>query len=356
MSTASPDDVFDRVRRTADRTMMWKFHCWYWGDAIAIDGLLEAAALGTGNYRSHVIETVERWLRHCPRNFDDVLAPGAAILRLVMEGQLPPQAGDRLMTALEGLPSAHGAIPVLEPHRPVFRFGFCIDAIYHLPALYALAGRWKGDQALVDRSIRIAVEGLSALRCAAGWAQWFDPTRGNNNQVAWSRGMGWAILGLLDLIAILDGHDVGEVSALAVTVMSRLTETQAADGNWSAVLDHPPAERETSTAAFYVAAALHPAARGLLSVPTDVLANAVQACQRALTQDGTFTGVTADVLPCWDITTYEHCPVEPSAWGQGAALRAFAALARSRADHDLHEIRGSRTDAVFQGRGNIGSA
>jgi len=328
MSTATPDDNLASLRRAADRTTMWKFHCWYWGDAIAIDGLLEAGALCAGNYRNHVIATFERWLRHCPPNFDDVLAPGAAIMRLVIDGELPARAGDRLLSALAGLPSAHDAVPALEPHRPVFRFGFCIDAIYHLPALYALAGQWKGDRALVDRSIRIAVQGMSALRCEAGWAQWFDPTRGNNNRVAWSRGMGWAILGLLDLIAILDGQDVREVSELAVRVMSRLTETQAADGNWAAVLDHPPAERETSTAAFYVAAALHPAARGLFSVPTAVLENAVQACRRALAPDGTFTGVTADVLPSWDITTYEHCPVEPSAWGQGAALRALAALAR----------------------------
>ncbi|MEY2524913.1 MAG: hypothetical protein QOJ66_3478, partial [Ilumatobacteraceae bacterium] len=34
-------------------------------------------------------------------------------------------------------------------------------------------------------------------------------------------------------------------------------------------------------------------------------------------------------LPSWDITTYENCPTEPSPWAQGAAVRAFAALARA---------------------------
>jgi hypothetical protein len=36
--------------------------------------------------------------------------------------------------------------------------------------------------------------------------------------------------------------------------------------------------------------------------------------------------VSADVLPAWDLANYERFPVEPSPWGQGAALRALVAL------------------------------
>jgi rhamnogalacturonyl hydrolase YesR len=116
------------------------------------------------------------------------------------------------------------------------------------------------------------------------------------------------------------------VADLAALALQRLAQTQDSDGNWRAVLDDPEAESETSTAAFYVAAALHPAARGL-ALPFAVLERAVSACHRALAEDGTYTGVTADVLPSWDIKTYRHCPTEPSAWAQGAALRALSALA-----------------------------
>jgi rhamnogalacturonyl hydrolase YesR len=169
---------------------------------------------------------------------------------------------------------------------------------------------------------------MHVLRCKSGWAQWFDPTRKRHNEVAWSRGMGWAILGLLDLMQLSEGQGTDEVADLAAAVLLRLADTQAPDGNWAGVLDHGPADRETSTAAFYVAAALHPASRGLVPLPAAVLQRATQACHRALADDGTFTGVTADVLPSWDIETYEHCPTEPSPWAQGAAVRAFAALAR----------------------------
>jgi unsaturated rhamnogalacturonyl hydrolase len=307
----------------------WHFHCWYWGDAIAVDGLLEADSLGIQGCRDNVIQTLERWHRHCLPNFDDVLAPGAAIIRLVMDGDLPAQAGDRVLQLLDGLPRAYGAVPALEPHRHFFRFGICIDAVYHLPATYAMAAQWKGDSSLTQRAIRTALDSMQAFRCKAGWAQWFDPTLKRNNDVAWSRGMGWAVLGLLDLIHLLDGNGTDEVADLAAEIMERLAQAQGSDGNWAAVLDHPPAATETSTAAFYVAAVLHPAAQGLVALPDRVLERAKEACYRALADDGTYTGVTADVLPSWNIKSYEQCPTEPSPWAQGAAVRAMAALART---------------------------
>ena len=58
-----------------------------------------------------------------------------------------------------------------------------------------------------------------------------------------------------------------------------------------------------------------------------MLQRAVAACHGALADDGTYAGASADVLPSWDIKTYAHCPKEPSAWAQGVAVRAFAALA-----------------------------
>jgi unsaturated rhamnogalacturonyl hydrolase len=318
---------FDRLRRAADRLTDWKFHCWYWGDAIAIDALLAADDVtGENRYRPQVIQTLLRWQEHCLPNFDDVLAPGAALIRLIMEGDLPGAAGERLLSQLQSLPCAVGAIPILEPHRPAFRFGLCIDALYHLPAFFALAGRWKNDPRLTERAIRIGLDGMRALQCEHGWAQWFDSARRCNNAVSWSRGLGWAVLGLLDLLSVLD-QPHGEIADLAANVINRLAATQEADGNWRAVLGSPASAPETSAAAFYVAACRHPAARSLGSPPKAVLERAAQACVAALAPDGTFTGVSADVLPSWDITSYERFPTEPSPWAQGCAVRAFAALA-----------------------------
>ena len=49
---------------------------------------------------------------------------------------------------------------------------------------------------LARQGLRIAVDAMSVLRCDSGWAQWYDPTHKRNNGVAWTRGLGWAVLGL----------------------------------------------------------------------------------------------------------------------------------------------------------------
>ena len=40
-----PMSAISTLSRVADRMTDWRAHCWYWGDAIAIDGLLEADVL-----------------------------------------------------------------------------------------------------------------------------------------------------------------------------------------------------------------------------------------------------------------------------------------------------------------------
>jgi hypothetical protein len=39
-----------------------------------------------------------------------------------------------------------------------------------------------------------------------------------------------------------------------------------------------------------------------------------------LTKTAFFLGVSTVIFPDWDSVTYEHFSVEPSPWGQGAAL------------------------------------
>jgi hypothetical protein len=286
--------------------------------------LLEAHSLGVPGCGDHVLETLHRWQRDCIANFDDALAPGATIIRCVMDGDPTPVAAERVLHLLEGLPAAHGAVPVLEPHRHFFRFGLCIDAVYHLPATYALAAQWLGKPPLASKAIDIAVDAMQVLDCKAGWAQWFDPTILRNNDIAWTRGMGWAVLGLLDLVHLLDGRGTGEASDLAGQVLERLAQTQGSDGQWAAVLDHPPAVAETSTATFLrrcrVASgstrARISARRGFGARDRGLHKGAGR--QRHLHRRDRRR---AAELGHQD---FEHCPTEPSPWAQGGPEGRFA--------------------------------
>lgn len=312
----------DALRMLAERTLRWRHLSWYWGDAIAIDGLLEAGA------RDDVAEQIERWATRAPDGFDDVLAPGRAIVALAADGAVSPRAAERFVAAVDRLPTL-GPMPALEPHRPVYRFGACIDAVYHLPSALAAHGRAHGDEARVREAVHMATWTVDALACPGGWAQWYEHPVGRNNGVAWSRGVGWALLGLLDLLEVAGSAEGTDRAAEQATAMlDRLAATQGPDGHWRAVLDDDAAPYETSTAAFFVAGALHPAARGLWRPPADVLARAADAVRASVDADGIAQGVSADVLPSWDPESYRRFRCEPSPWGQGVALRAMNALAR----------------------------
>lgn len=323
-TTPTPDPQL--LRSVADRTLRFSFGTWYWGDAIAIDGLLAADRVVGGPYRDEVVNCLDRWARFAPLSFDDALAPGQAVMQLEGDGALSRPAADRIVAAVERLPLLDGTVPALEPHRPQFRFGVCIDALYHLPTMTLLAGAYKGAHGAGGSAVRLATRILEVLKCPTGWAQWHDFSLDRNNAISWSRGLGWALLGLLDLLELVDQGMAGSVVEGAGAILEALATSQAPSGHWPAVLGDPEASEETSTAAFFVAGALHPRAATLGAASQAKIQAATQAMLRAIAPDGTYTGVSADILPSWDLTSYERFPVEPSPWGQGAALRALVAL------------------------------
>lgn len=316
--------------KVAQRAQRWTYFTWYWGDAIAVDGLLETGRVGDPTAQMFVSRQLRHWADAAPDNLDDPLAPGKAIVELVAAGDLEERALDRFVTAVDRLPKIEH-FPLLEPHRPRFRFGICIDAVYHLPPALAAYGRLVSDEQRVVDAVRMALQAIDALACPSGWAQWYDHGEDRNNGIAWSRGVGWALLGLLDLLTVAEGADgCDRVEHYAAAMLDRLATTQGANGDWAAVLDDSQAPSEASTAAFFVAAALHPRARPIWTAPAEVLAAAVESVERSVDADGVVRGVSADILPSWDLEAYRRFGVEPSPWAQGAALRALAALAPSR--------------------------
>lgn len=331
--------LFERV---AARTKAWEFFHWYWGDAIAVDGMLEAGPHDSAGVYGHTVEQLQRWAESAPSSESDALAPGRAISHLVMHGELPRLAADRFIAAVERLPITSDGIPLLEPGQQQYRFGVCIDALYHLPAGIAAYGRLAGDTARVQRAVDMAITIMDRLSCPNGWAQWYDTARQQNNQISWSRGLGWALVGLSDLLDETDEvgtiHHLDDVRASVRAVMNCLVQTQQPDGNWPSVLGDFQAPSETSTAAFFTIAASHPQAVRCWQPPLQAIKAADEAVRNAIDADGVAQGVSADILPDWNPASYRTFAFEPSPWGQGAALRALAAIR----DRDGTSYRDSR--------------
>jgi hypothetical protein len=319
--------------RTLQRSLRWRHLVWYWGDAILLDAL---ASSPPG--RALAAAEIRAWSQTAPDSFDDCLAPGATIVDLARSGDVDRVAVRRFLASVDRLPAMECGLPALEPHRLAFRFGFCIDALYHLPPALVAAGAWTDEPDRIDAATEMMFRGVELLKCPAGWAQWYDDTVQRNCAIAWSRGVGWALLGVLDLLGELDGagagraQDIAHLQTIAGSMLDRLSATQETDGNWRAVLEDTLAPTETSTAAFYVAAALHPMTSRFWTAPPEILAAAETSVLASIDENGIATGVSADILPAWKINGYRSFECEPSPWGQGAALRALGAMAgQSRA-------------------------
>ena len=318
------DRPADLLQTVADRSCRWPLSHWYWGDAILIDGLLAAGAFVPSAGR-RAAELLLGWLEQVTPGHQDALGPGAGIASLVGEGALPARSVDRFLRAVEALPLLVGDVPALEPHLPQFRFGLCIDALYHLPPALAAIGRLRSDERLIARAGRLAMQMLARLRCPGGFAHWYDVGEDRNNQVPWSRGVGWALLGVLDTAALVeDRHLSAELVQVAAELWAALRDGAGPLG-WGPLLGRPDLPPENSVAAFVVAAAHHP----VVVVPAQgpLYQLAVERLISGIDEQGVFRGVSADVLPRWDPGTYERFQAEPSPWGQGVALRALAALA-----------------------------
>src|SRR6478672_9400449 len=91
----------------ATRLLDWRFFQWYWGDAIAVDALLDADAL-IGGFRDAVVGTVVRWAVDALPSYTDALAPGGAIFHLANHGAIEERAAQRVREAIDRLPTLFG--------------------------------------------------------------------------------------------------------------------------------------------------------------------------------------------------------------------------------------------------------
>ncbi|MGW3809295.1 glycoside hydrolase family 88 protein [Micromonospora sp. NPDC005113] len=303
-----------------ERLLLWRQGGYYWGDAIAYDALLAGAdLLGTG-WSAELATRLTKWADDAVDSFDDALAPGRTAAELVRRGLLDERVLHRIVRAITRLDSSDG-IPLLRPQVPEWRALVWVDSIYHIPSGLAAAGVVLGDDALVERGVAVARDTLAQLETDAAVGHAWDSGLRRATGVEWTRGIGWALLGLLDTCELApDAAAAAGLDVAAARLLRALERDQRPNGHWPTVLGRADADDETSLAGFWLAAAAHPASPG-----TDpaVSARAAEALRRQVAEDGTVLGVSHDTHVRSGVEEYLHPATLPSPWGQGAALRGL---------------------------------
>jgi unsaturated rhamnogalacturonyl hydrolase len=320
--------------RLARRTRRYDFTVWFWGDAIAFDGLLEAAELAGDAASSRFCRRfAERWAVR-PRAWTDYLTPGAALLRLGHAEELLALA--RWFRA--EVPRGPGGVHYYRPDLPQFRTTVLVDSLYHVPTFLARLARSSGDMSWADDAVEAWLSHMALLRHRQGplLCHNHDVGSGRHRGYGWGRGNGWAILGLVDTLEALPRRHparaglIKDLKALARAILP----LQDASGFWRTLLHDREAYLESSTAAFFGAAFTKAVRLGLLG---PAYARAADRAWRAtLTRidgEGGFFGVSgvtwAASAPTEELALYKAMPTEVNVWGQGAALRFAAERIRS---------------------------
>lgn len=339
VSTVDPRDV---LRTLAKRTMRFDFTIWFWGDAIAFDGLVDAAELlDDPQPRDFCLRFFERWARRPPA-WADYLTPGPALLRLyeASGNESLLDAARRLATwYIEEVPQGPGGLHFFRPDLPQYRTTVLIDSLYHVPPFFSRLAKVTGEKRLFDEALAIWNSHDGAL-CARERGPFlyhnYDVGAGRARGYGWGRGNGWALYGLLEVLELLPPDHPGRPQAVSrfQELAAAVLEVQDASGFWRTLMDDREAYLESSTAGFYGALFTKAKRLRILDNPfADAADRAWRAALSRIDDEGNFFGVSAvtwaSTAPTDEVSLYKTMPTEANVWGQGSALRLAAERIRS---------------------------
>lgn len=359
--TFERNDTERRVRDAADLLVRHRFRVWFYGDSIGFEALLAAAALlWEPRYAGFCHGFFRAWAaRSEPHRESDNTAPGHAICRAYEETGddavldaalrlarflLSRRRVDGVFAAFEETPLQPPYGPVtLEPHEVALLGNggpaVFVDCLHFDPPFLAHLAHLTADAGLMDAALDQALGYVRLLQdegTGLFYHFWLERTR-RPYVLGWSRGQGWALLGLIDVLDYAPPEDPRrQLLAESVLRLARgLATTQREDGHWFAVAPTSTSGDETSTAAFAAAGLPRAAGSGLIDrVEFDgCIRRARSAMWEAVDDRGMLHGVSAAVGSSTNAAHYSYVPtgfLVP--WGQGPLILAAVEEAAEAAD------------------------
>lgn len=349
----------DRLRAAAERLLAYPWQGWFYGDSIGFEGLVAASELlGEPRFTDFAHGFLRGWAARAePWQPDDNTAPGHLAARLasasgdlVLDGalrRLAAHLASRRRIAGTAVTFEDASRSLREPYGPepldageteLLRApgaGIYVDCLHFDPPFYAALARTTGDRRWADRAVEEAL-GYGELLAdpATGLYHhfWLERT-GRAYGLGWGRGQGWALLGLLDVVAELEpGAARDRVTERVTELAEAMRACQRADGSWPAVAGRPESGPESSTAAFMAIGFRRGIALGALPAAgfEEPAERAWRATWAQLGPDGLLAGVSAAVYSSTRDAHYAHVPLGFDVpWGQGPVLVAAAERRRA---------------------------
>jgi len=329
------------LARVAERTLAFDFSVWQWGDAIAMDGLLDASELlGDPRFSAHAERFCRRWSAR-PLAWADHLTPGLALVRLArsQDDATLLAAAVRLASWLREVPHTSTGLPLYRPDLGTVRHTCWVDTLYHEPSFLLALADATGEAAYRTDAIGVWASHVTALSDATQGpflAHARESALGLVRGYGWGRGNAWAFLGMVDALERMPSDLLGHARCRAdlEQLAAALVACQHPGGMWRTLLHDREAYLESSCTAMFGAALTKAVRLGLLPEAYREPAERAWVAARAFVDDeGRMYGVSAwthaAITPYDDPGYYRTLPTETNWWGQGAALRLAAERMRA---------------------------
>jgi unsaturated rhamnogalacturonyl hydrolase len=335
-----------------------EYETWNFGDSVGFEGLVRASDLtGDDTYAQFARAWMRSWAtRRRPFRRLDATAPGTAmvqILRRYGDEDLLGAARD-LADYLVSRPTIRGVFatwnssPLMAPYGgeqlsaeeqlwldnpPAGSF---LDCLHFDPPFLTGLGALTDDADLVRIGVTQARAYVRELQLPSGdFAHFFLEGVDGVFGIGWTRGQGWALLGLLDVLENLrkpdvttppDDDDLRVLESAVVRLADRMIASQRADGHWDARLDDPSSGMESSTAAFMAEGFRRARELGISTASSLIAAErrARAAVLSSIDARGLLAEVSVAVMACTRDSHYANVPRGYRVpWGQGPALLAL---------------------------------
>lgn len=330
------DALVELGGRIAERTWEHGLPNWFWGEGVALIGLVQFAQ-AAGRPDDRIAAWFDRWHAAEPPVVEHVnhLAPGTAGVRSspAQRDLVAPLAdwADRSPLATR---DRNGALE----HWPGAVWA---DTMYMAGVCLAALGELDREQPRIDELGRQIVAHAEILQSPEHGLFAHGSIQGITLPNWWGRANAWAALAAVEYLEIVGRTGLGDPALVeAVTNVLRrqlttLAELQPAHGVWSVLVDEQPECAgivETSAAAGIGAAMLRAAALAAVDPAIGVAGElAVRGALAYVDGDGTLTRVSAGTV--LQLVPFGYSVIRDDRlqlWGQGLALSAVAALLEHR--------------------------
>jgi unsaturated rhamnogalacturonyl hydrolase len=324
----TPAVLAETGRRVACRAESMGLDRWFWGEGVALLGMLRLADALEEPVPAFVAEFVDRHAGDSDIGHVNNVAPGAACVRLLAETGDPrySRACERMLTWLEchATRSPGGAIE----HWPG---GVWADTVFMAGVFLLHYGRLAGRTDLLAEAGRQLLAHADVLCDLDTGLYAHGSHREETIWCFWGRANAWIALAGVEFLEVAGELDeAGPVRSLLERQLLALADRQPEHGVWDVLVDGRPENHgilETSAAAG-IAAAMFRAAR--LDLAPDRLRaaawRALAGVHAYVAEDGTLTrtsaGTALQLVP-FGYSVIRDDLIQP--WGQGLALHAYAA-------------------------------